>query len=97
MATQICLSLNGAETYGDLEYYSGCFYDGNPFFYEKLNPGEAYDLRNIVSMVRLMTDPYAEAYRLSNDKFHFYNLLADTVVIIVIKWVFFVSSIIFVG
>lgn len=90
---QVCARINPGE---ELEYYTGCYIDGSPFYYQTLQPGEIYEMRYIVSMVRLMSDPYGTAYKLSDDNVHFFDLLADTTTISIIKWIFFLSALLFV-
>ena len=48
-------------------------------------------------MVRMVNDPYAEAYRLSSNKYNFYDLLTNTTIGSIIKWLFFISALIFIG
>ena len=86
----MCARINPGE---ELEYYTGCYIDGSPFYYQTLQPGEIYEMRYIVSMVRLMSDPYGTAYKLSDDNVHFFDLLADTTTISIIKWIFFLSAV----
>ena len=57
---QMCIRINNVN---DLSYYDGCFYDGEPYYYKTLKWGSTYELRDLVSMVKLIHDPYNYAYR----------------------------------
>ena len=81
----------------ELEFYDGCYYGGNPFYYEPLKWGQTYELRDLVSMVRLVHDPYNYAYKLSKNEKDFYNFLALNKKQKTLKVFFFLVSLLFIS
>jgi hypothetical protein len=74
---QICIRVHDDGTIG---YVSGCFYGGSPLYYETMTYGESYQIKNLVSMVRLVGDPYGIAYNLSNDGRHYLDIFEESTI-----------------
>ena len=78
-------------------FSKGCFLKNSISYYSSLEYGEKADLNNLVAMVRDEKDPYIRAYELSMTGKTFFNLNVDSMTSAFIKWLVFISGMIFVS